>query len=245
MTTEIIVLLVLLIIAGLIIFKITKSIFKAIFLASTALTLIILILGSFIVLDANDFRKNFQTQPSIFVLEDDGEISAGFSAVLGEDEFNPDYLLEEKLGTYDPDNLDELLGENYKIFFVKKQALDSVETVEGGDMKLTKEEIFEMIDSETTIDDFVRSQVKDIPPSQFPALKKQMMEQMNINEDAELKGALFGAAFAAAMEDNPLFLFEQYKEGNIIIYPETAMFKFLRKVPLSLLKNMVKVEEVN
>lgn len=35
----------------------------------------------------------------------------------------------------------------------------------------------------------------------------------------------------------PSFFFEQYRKGNIIIYPETPLFKFVRYIPLSIIKS--------
>lgn len=236
MTTGLIIWLVLIIVAGLIIYKITKSIFKAIFLALSVGVIIIIILGGLIISDINDFRENAQTQPNIYLLEDNGEIIAGFSGILGED-FQPDFV-EEELGPYN--NLDGLLGNNYKLFLVKKQALGSVEEVEGEDITLTRQEILDMIASDSPVDDFIKKQYPNLPAAQLSGARQSLLSQMEIENDAEFKGTLFAATFASAMEEQgPLFIFDQYKEGNIIIHPETAMFKFLKIIPSSILKNVI------
>ena len=40
--------------------------------------------------------------------------------------------------------------------------------------------------------------------------------------------------------ENALTFFRQYKKGNIIIYPKTALFKLVDLIPLDLIKSIVK-----
>ena len=37
---------------------------------------------------------------------------------------------------------------------------------------------------------------------------------------------------------NPIFFFSEYKKGNIIIYPETALFKTLKFIPTNFIKSL-------
>ena len=52
--------------------------------------------------------------------------------------------------------------------------------------------------------------------------------------------------FSILLEDeilssrNPLFFFSEFKKGNIIIYPETALFKTIKFIPLSLIEDIGK-----
>jgi hypothetical protein len=62
------------------------------------------------------------------------------------------------------------------------------------------------------------------------------------NSGSQEKAALFGVILADEIlsSKNPLFFFSEYKNGNIIIYPETALFKTIKFIPLSLIKNIGK-----
>ena len=38
--------------------------------------------------------------------------------------------------------------------------------------------------------------------------------------------------------NNPLFFFSEFKKGNIMIYPETALFKTIKFIPTTFIKNI-------
>ena len=65
----------------------------------------------------------------LYLLEDEGTLVAGFSAIIS-GEFTPDFVSDEELGEYQEDyeldKLAALLGDNYKVFIIKKSVLDSV-----------------------------------------------------------------------------------------------------------------------
>lgn len=56
------------------------------------------------------------------------------------------------------------------------------------------------------------------------------------------KAALFSVILADEIltPENPLFFLFQFKEGNIAIYPETALFKTLRVIPVGMFKDAAK-----
>ncbi len=56
------------------------------------------------------------------------------------------------------------------------------------------------------------------------------------------KAILFAALLSEEIiaNKNPLFFFSQFKDGNIIIYPETALFKTVKLVPLDFFNNIAK-----
>jgi hypothetical protein len=245
MALETIIWLVLIIIIGLVIWKVTKSIMKAVFLAISAGVLILIIFGGLVIADAKDFKENFPTQPSLYLYEVDNKFISGFAGVIGE-EFTPSFISKENLDSYDADDLESVLASNYKLFIVKEQALDTVETVgKDEDIVLTKQEVDDLLASDSPIDDYIVLQLGDISESQKALARKQVNEGMKIESDAEFRGFLFATLFSTAVEqEGPLFVFDQYKEGNIIVYKETALFKFMKKMPVSLVSKFVKVEEV-
>ncbi|MBD3355397.1 hypothetical protein GF361_05435 [Candidatus Woesearchaeota archaeon] len=237
---ESIIWIILIIVIGIVMFKITKSILKTMFLVFSAVSLIILIFGFFVISDTMDFNENFQTQPSLFLLGDSGELTAGFSGIPSE-EAQFTFLSEERLGSYNESNLENILQDNYKIFLIKKDAFGSVDQIEAENINITKKEIFNIIDSETPVYDYLRLQPEEIPESVLPQAKEDILSQMDIETEAEFKGLIFAILFSKTME-NPLFLFSQHQKENIIVYPETAMFKFIKRMPLSLIDNLVNVK---
>ncbi|MEK6869520.1 MAG: hypothetical protein AABX74_04775, partial [Nanoarchaeota archaeon] len=65
---------------------------------------------------------------------------------------------------------------------------------------------------------------------------KKILESGSSSEKAALFAALLSEEIIA--NKNPLFFFSQFKDGNIIIYPETALFKTVKLIPLDLFKNI-------
>ena len=88
-----------------IIFKLVKSVAKTIFFVSSIVSLIIVIFAFFIISDAKDFKENFPAQPSLYLLEDEGSVLAGMSAIMT-DEPKPDYSTKEEFASFQ-DNLDQ------------------------------------------------------------------------------------------------------------------------------------------
>lgn len=56
------------------------------------------------------------------------------------------------------------------------------------------------------------------------------------------KAALFGTILTDHIlsSNNPLFFFSEFKKGNIMVYPETALFKTVKIIPLAFIKDVGK-----
>ena len=67
---------------------------------------------------------------------------------------------------------------------------------------------------------------------------KKTFESRSSSEKATLFAALLSEEIIA--NKNPLFFFSQFKDGNIIVYPETALFKTVKLVPIGLFNNAAK-----
>ena len=65
---------------------------------------------------------------------------------------------------------------------------------------------------------------------------KKTLESGSSSEKAALFAALLSKEIIA--NKNPLFFFSQFKDGNILIYPETALFKTVKLVPIDLFKGI-------
>jgi len=65
---------------------------------------------------------------------------------------------------------------------------------------------------------------------------------LKTSENKEEKAALFSVILADEIltSRNPLFFFSEFKDGNIIIYPETALFKTIKFIPIALFEDVGK-----
>ena len=70
--------------------------------------------------------------------------------------------------------------------------------------------------------------------------KNQIDDILKFGNNAEEKAELFSILLADEIlnSKNPLFFFSEIKDENIIIYPETALFKTIKIIPLSFIKDV-------
>lgn len=228
------------------IFKIFKSVFKAIFLISTLFGIVVMVFMILLYQDVADFKTNFPISEKLFLLERDDDLVAGFSGVLGEDE-QPNFVPEADLNSYkisfEAGDLETITGDYYKLFIVKSNSFDEITSVEFSEDQLSRDFVFDLLDSQNSIDDYAvfYAQNRGISTAALGELKSQMRNQFPSN--AEFKGALFATLFSTKTQEDNLFLFKEYKQDNIIIYPETMLFRTIKKIPLILMQRFVRVEE--
>jgi hypothetical protein len=227
------------IVIAVVILKLVKSILKAIFLIFS-IAAVVLFLGLFFFYsDVNDFQENFPTVPSLFLLQKDNEIIAGFYGIFAENAA-PSLVEEEQLINYQQnfqeDDLVQIKGDYYKIFIIDSAAFDSVTEVKIEET-ISKQEVFSLLDSTNPINDYLVETGSSLD-------KNDLMYQLDIQNDAEFKSLLFNLLFNRLIEENdPLIIFKEYKKGNIIIYPETMMFKFVQKIPNILLNQVIQINQ--
>jgi len=229
-------------IVGLAIYKFTKSVFRAIFLALSAVMVLFFTVGILIFMDALEFQEKYPTQPSLYILEDTGKFVAGFSGVLGEN-FDPEYVSSEELSDYQTNylqgDIESILKGNYKIFVIDAKALSFVETVNGsGIVELTLQDLQEILSSDNPVEVYIEKQLGDT--TQLTLVKQNLLSDMGLQGEGEFKGAVFGLLFAEAFSQRgPLLLFEKYQEDQVAILPESFLIKLLKRMPLSILKSMI------
>jgi hypothetical protein len=206
-----------------VIFSVIKKVMKLVFLVFFILSMLSVIGGVFIINDLKDFRENFPTAEKMIILKDETKVLTGL-AMTTEDE-EPVFLTEENIDVYsdylEVGNFDAVLGDSYKLMILD---LNIFEEMPPGAMELNDEE-FEK--------DFFISVLKSDDP--ISLLAGEDVETMYADK-ITVKGAIFGILYVEVMQ-SPIYFFSQYKKGNILIYPETAIFKAIRFMPLGLVKN--------
>lgn len=238
-----IIVLILYIIAIVLIFKFVKGIIKAIFLALSLLIIILVVCGVFIAIDLKDIQDNMQTKQNIFLFEKDNILKAGIYWSL-DGKSQPGFPAKEDIDSYSSalasNNLKEIKGDYYKVIFVNENAFAALSEIKSNQVSYTKQQLIDALNSENSIDSFIKSSQKDVTKEQLAVLRPQLMQSMNIKSDEEFKGLLFAMLFKAAVEQQGAsFILDQYKEGNVKVYPETIVFKALKLVPSSVVKKAI------
>ncbi len=215
------------------VFSTVKGIFKILFMISSLATILMVIAGGMIISDFKDFQKNFPVSEKKLILEEDNKILSALE-MNGDMEF-PEFFSEEQMEQYSEyltkREYKMMLGESYKLMIMDTGIIEEMpsDAISIDGSEFTKEFLLEVLRS-------------DNPNS--------LMQDSGMDlflDDSVLKASLFTTAFNEIVTD-PIYFFTQYKEGNILIYPETPMFKAIRYIPLNMVKSMTnsaisKVEE--
>ena len=187
-----------------------KKLLKLLFYAGIIISLILAVNIFFVYLDFNDLRKNFGVSEKKVILKDDRGILTGL--LLNEDaKLMTDKQLDDYSSYLKNNNYEKILGDSYKLMIF--------------DVNIIK-----------NLDDEIVIGGQTITPNEAIKILKSK------NNNAEEKAALFSTILSDEIisSRNPLFFFSEFKNGNIVIYPETTLFKTMKFIPLSLMEDIGK-----
>ena len=187
-----------------------KKLLKLLFYAGIIISLILAVNIFFVYLDFNDLRKNFGVSEKKVILKDDRGILTGL--LLNEDaKLMTDKQLDDYSSYLKNNNYEKILGDSYKLMIF--------------DVNIIK-----------NLDDEIVIEGQTITPNEAIKILKSK------NNNAEEKAALFSTILSDEIlsSRNPLFFFSEFKNGNIVIYPETTLFKTMKFIPLSLMEDIGK-----
>lgn len=196
------------------------------------------ILGFYIYKDVADLRKNWAGSNKLILLANE-EVYAGVITTFGEEELVFVENLDDYQTAYQNRNYEVLKGSNYKLFIFKIGMFEKTdETLSLGELEITKKAAIEAIESDDPKEVLINGLIESgsVPAEQKGLVKDQFSTE--IGSDQLLKGMLFGMLMQGAMEKDPLLLFRELQKKNIIIYPETIIFKIVRLAPLSLIEKL-------
>jgi hypothetical protein len=113
-----------------------------------------------------------------------------------------------------------LLAKYYKVWIFSPAVVDGLSKTEFNlsGIKVTKE------------------QIKSALLSDNPA---QMFGVQVPFSSPEIKMMIFGSVVMQEVMKDPISIFREYKRGGVVVVKETALFKFMRYVPLSFIKSVL------
>ncbi|MBU4283840.1 MAG: hypothetical protein KJ968_01925 [Nanoarchaeota archaeon] len=229
MDTSLIITIIIFVVVSIVILKIVTKLIKAVLMILIIAFLITSIFGFFTYQDAVELKDNLETKPKLMLLQDNEKIVAGFVTTDFEEE--PEFLtisqITEYQNSFKKQDYKKMLGNNYKMFIIKIKAFDfDDEELDFIGKKVSKNLLYSVLKSNDPISLYKGETGID------PALN-------GISDPVEFKAVVFAVLFSEAIEKKgTLFIFNEYKKKNIIVYPETAVFKFIKLIPTSFVKNM-------
>ncbi len=71
----------------------------------------------------------------------------------------------------------------------------------------------------------------DIDILSIKVAEENVSAMLDSESSQRMRNAIYSALLFSKAAEDPLFLFTEYRKGNIEVYPETALFKFMKYVP--------------
>jgi len=219
-----------------VVFKLVKKIAKAFFYMGLITLLIFLIFGFFILKDINDFKNNFTQKGSMVILEENGNVLSGYTL-----EQDSKFLTSEEISKYSgflqKKDYESILKDKFKLMIISLDLVSGLESerISLGDTSIKKESMIDILKSDDPFEVYNKALVEN---ESFG----QKFDSKTNDDNSEFKAALLGNIVNEELigPENAVNFFSQYKKGNVIIYPETALFKFVKLIPTGLIKTIAK-----
>lgn len=223
--------------AFVIFFKLIKNVVKALFYVFGLIAFILLIIGLIVLVDANNFKKEFQQGTAKYLLVDGEEVLAA-TVIDGKN-----LKLQTLTGTqteadelfWQNNDTEQLRGNHYKLFIIEKSVLDEIdERIEYGEYNFSSQRLLEIIQDE----DPINALAGDIAVS-LDAPQEMVAQQLNARyaDAGELRSELFAAELTLLFPTRLDLVMSHLKDGSIQIYEESMLFKTLKYVPASFIKS--------
>ena len=209
-------------------FTIIKKLIKLFIFGMIILLVFSAFTGYSLVNDFKDFGGQFKNRTSTFLLVDNNHVLAGFTK--GEE---VSFLSYEQIiaasDAYAKNNLDSVLGTNYKLIIITTAAFNELpmDTLTINNKQVPKSTVLAALIADDTAAVLSEANVYGADIRASDSKIKQPIDDNN-----KLKAGLFAMSFAEGMKDSPMFLFREFKKGNIIIYKETILFKAIKIFPI-------------
>lgn len=229
MDTGLIITIIIFVVVSIVILKIVTKLIKAVLMILIIAFLITSIFGFFTYQDAVELKNNLENEVNLVLLQDNKEIVAGFVLIdfEGKQEFLTISQIAEYQNSFKKQDYKKMLNNNQKMFIIDLKAFDLVdEELYFNGKKTSKSFLYTLLKSNDPIN------LYKIETGTDPALN-------GISDPVEFKSQVFAVLFSEAIEKKgTFFIFNEYKKKNIIVYPETAVFKFIKIIPTAFVKKM-------
>ncbi|MBR9690927.1 hypothetical protein GOV08_04555 [Candidatus Woesearchaeota archaeon] len=232
------------------IFSFVKNAFKALMLSFLIISLVLGLATFFVFKDAMELKEKFLTEDKLMVLKNSENVYTAVSFVDISSMNSLNIISKSEIETIkqsiETEDFSQLTAKYYKVMIFNLSAFDDSlkdGVVYRGDMEMniTKEQIFDMLNSDSPLDFLLDEMPKKLDGMPIPEnledvakerAKEQMMQELNLNSENDMKGFLFMMIFMdMMMDEGPEALIKKIRTKDIQIYPNTALFKAIGFIP--------------
>lgn len=205
------------VVSAIIIFKVAKGLLQAILLVNAVLTVVAAVFGVFVIKDALDLKNNFQAQDNLLLISNDEQAGVVAGILVRGTQSQQ----EKGSGMANVEVLDAAELGRVSALFAKKDYA----SILGTAYKLIAVKEGAVISSvpESLQDD------EDV------VSREDVLAQVESSKGEE-RAMILAALLAMKVSKDPMFIISEYKAGNVVVYPETLVFKAIKLVPLSIFR---------
>lgn len=204
-----------------------KHLFRMLVPAFIVILLIVAATTFFIYRDIADLKANLEQSAKKIILVDKNKVLTGF-ILKSQVGFLTDGQIEEFSADLQNKDYSAILGSGYRLMVFDVGIINKLGTDNIG------------INGKTITKSYAISVLRSDNPGAMLREKKIYESSLKISkkdmeDDSRVKAALFGIILSDEVlsPKNPLLLFSGFKEGSIIVYPKTAVFKAADMLPIS------------
>jgi hypothetical protein len=214
---------VLVILAIFFVLSIMKKLIKFAVIVGLIFLVLFLITGGSIMGDFDSLKEKVSMSPNLVLFEDEGNILTGIVdsekiSLLDESEIA---LLD---GLYSENKLEKMKEDYYKVFIIKTVVIEELEAMEINNKEVTSDDMLDFfVDNKPIVSITYEDLLLDLE-----------VEEGNRNNKAALLAYLYEKELK--ITKSPIDFFENYKQKEIIVYPETIFFKFTKIIPITWIK---------
>ncbi len=158
-------------------------------------------------------------------------------------------ISKEKLALYSGKKLSEILDDKYKVIILNADMFRKIKRIKlQPSLEFTGNELVTLIKKDNSFEAFAEVMAKEqlnkqgisskSAGSQLDAQKQQFMDMIkksfNIKDEESFDSLVLIFMIMGTLQDQgSIYLVEQLKTGNIVIYPESIIFKSVKLIPQS------------
>jgi len=235
------------ILSVLIVIKFLHQIVKALFLIGALLSVMIIIFGVFVFLDAKDLKDHITTSPSRIAYTSGGNILVLLDldpTKLNVQRPNSDLpegitvFTKQQMGTMSLTDLTGLRGNAYKLFIFDDAYFDtlSISTISFQGSEVPASTVRNLMRSPDPIIAYLRD-IKGVADPKVQEATKQQMLVVDPNSEQNIRGIAFLLYFSESMKPANLpSLFTGVRSGTVQIEPQTAIVEAFKITPAGLVR---------
>jgi hypothetical protein len=199
-----------------------------------ALLAIVIALGVWIMMDASSLQNHFYQDDKLFVLDIDGNAAGAF--VLGKSGIPVPVGDLSSIRVMYPD-LAFIKGNYYKVIVLDWSVVQG--DIDVLNFKASADEIKSALLSKDPRQLFIEKTSKAFGGGMIADLAAQVVALYPTND-------FFASSMFAILAEEPLlnqdFIFAGIRQGTVIVYPETAVFKIIKLLPEDLARILIPVK---